>query len=87
MSDPEFSAPLGARWIPVAEFSREQEARLLAGRLESEGIEVRMYPEWQGGPYGETIHLPVSVLVLEHRFLEARAIVEEIQQTDLEETE
>jgi hypothetical protein len=68
----------------VAEFGREQEARLLAGRLEAEGIEVRMYPEWQGGPYGETIHLPVSVLVPEHRFLEARAIIDEIQRTEPE---
>jgi hypothetical protein len=71
----------------VAEFSREQEARLLAGRLEAEGIEVKMDPEWQGGPYGETIWLPVSVLVPEHRFLEARAIIEEIQRTEPEEAE
>jgi hypothetical protein len=71
----------------VAEFGREQEARLLAGRLEAEGIEVKMYPEWQGGPYGETIQLPVSVLVPEHRFLEARAIIGEIERTEPEETE
>jgi hypothetical protein len=75
----ERSAPLGARWVPVAQFSRDQEARLLAGRLEAEGIEVKIDPEWQGGPYGEAIWVPVSVLVPEHRMLEAREIVEEIE--------
>ena len=80
-------APLGARWVSVARFSREQEARLLAGRLEAEGIEVKMDPEWQGGPYGEVIWLPVSVLVPEHRVLEAREIVEEIERTGSEGTE
>jgi putative signal transducing protein len=83
----ERSAPLGARWVRVAQFSRDQEARLLAGRLEAEGIEVKMDPEWQGGPYGETIWLPVSVLVPEHRMLEARAIVEEIERMGSEETD
>jgi hypothetical protein len=83
----EQSAPLGARWVLVAQFGREQEARLLAGRLEAEGMEVKMDPEWQGGPYGETIWLPVSVLVPEHRLLEARAVIEEIERTDLEEIE
>jgi hypothetical protein len=81
------SAPLGARWVRVAQFSRDQEARLLAGRLEAEGIEVKMDPEWQGGPYGETMWVPVSVLVQEHRALEAQQIIEEIQRTDLDETE
>lgn len=81
------SAPLGARWVRVAQFGREQEARLLAGRLEAEGIEVKMDPEWQGGPYGETMWLPVSVLVREHRALEAQQIIEEIQRVDLDETE
>jgi hypothetical protein len=71
----------------VAQFSRDQEARLLAGRLEAEGIEVKMDPEWQGGPYGETMWVPVSVLVQEHRALEAQQIIEEIQRTDLDETE
>lgn len=87
MTDPHSSAPQGARWVPVAEFSREQEARLLAGRLDAEGIEVKMHPEWQGGPYGETIWLPVSVLVPEHRVLEAREIILEIQRTEPEEME
>ncbi|MGH2682283.1 MAG: putative signal transducing protein [Actinomycetota bacterium] len=71
----------------MAEFVREQEARLLAGRLEAEGIGVRMYPEWQGGPYGETLLLPVAVLVQEHRLLEAREIIEEIERSEPEETD
>jgi hypothetical protein len=83
----ERSAPLGARWVPVARFSRDQEARLLAGRLEAEGIEVKMDPEWQGGPYGEAIWVPVSVLVPENRMLEAREIVEEIERMGSEETD
>lgn len=80
-------APLGARWVPVAQFALEHEARLLAGRLQVEGIESRLYPEWQGGYYGESVNLPYAVLVPEHRVLEARAIVEEIERMGSEETE
>lgn len=80
-------APLGVKWVPVAQFNLEREARLLAGRLEAEGIDVKLDPEWQGGPYGEAIWLPVSVLVPEHRVLEAKAIIEEIEQTEPEEIE
>jgi hypothetical protein len=83
----EFSAPLGARWVPVAQFTLEHEARLLAGRLMAEGIEARLYPEWQGGYYGESVNLPFAVLVPEHRLLEAREIVEEIERATLEGTE
>jgi hypothetical protein len=67
-----------AGWVPIASFAREDEARLLAGRLEAEGIEARVYPEWQGGYYGDSVHVPVQVLVLQHRALEARAVVEEV---------
>jgi hypothetical protein len=67
-----------AGWVPIASFAREDEARLLAGRLEAEGIEARVYPEWQGGYYGESVHVPVRVLVPQHRALEARAVVEEV---------
>jgi hypothetical protein len=81
------SATLGARWVPVAQFNIEHEARLLAGRLQAEGIEARLYPEWQGGYYGESVNLPYAVLVPEHRVLEAREIVEEIGRTRFEETE
>jgi hypothetical protein len=77
----------GSRWVPVASFSREEEAHLLAGRLQSEGIQATVYPAWQGSYYGESVNLPISVLVPEHRVLEAREIVEEIERTELEETE
>ena len=68
----------GARWVRVAEYQREDEARLLAGRLEAEGIDARVYPEFQGGHY-ESMHLPVQVLVLEHRLLEAQRVLERLQ--------
>lgn len=82
MTDPQgLSGIPGIRWVPVARFNRDEEARLLAGRLRAEGIEANVYPEWQGGYYGESVNLPVSVLVEEHRVLEARAIIEELERT------
>jgi Putative prokaryotic signal transducing protein len=65
-------------WVRVASFTREEEARLLAGRLAAEGIQSRVYPEFQGGYYGESVHMPVEVLVPEHRVLEARRVMEEL---------
>jgi hypothetical protein len=66
-------------WTVVAQFAQEAEARLLAGRLEAEGIETRLYPEFQGSYYGESINLPYGVLVPEHRVLEARAVLERLE--------
>jgi Putative prokaryotic signal transducing protein len=68
------------RWVEVASFGREDEARLLAGRLQAEDIEARVYPEFQGGYYGESVNIPVRVLVPEHRALEARAVMERLEQ-------
>lgn len=68
------------RWAEVASYGREDEARLLAGRLQAEGIEARVYPEFQGGYYGESVNIPVQVLVPEHRVLEARAVMERLEQ-------
>jgi hypothetical protein len=68
-----------ARWVTVAAFNREEEARLLAGRLRAEGVEARVYPEWQGGYYGESVHVPIRVLVPEHRAVEARLLVESLE--------
>jgi hypothetical protein len=68
-----------ARWVTVAAFNREEEARLLAGRLQAEGMEARVYPEWQGGYYGEGMHVPIRVLVPEHRVVEARLLVESLE--------
>ncbi|MGH2678682.1 MAG: putative signal transducing protein [Actinomycetota bacterium] len=68
------------RWAEVASFGREDEARLLAGRLQAEGIEARVYPEFQGGYYGESVNIPVRVLVPEHRVLEARDVLDQLEQ-------
>jgi Putative prokaryotic signal transducing protein len=68
------------RWVEVASFGREDEARLLAGRLQAEGIEARVYPEFQGGYYGESVNIPVRVLVPEHRVLEARDVLDRLEQ-------
>jgi Putative prokaryotic signal transducing protein len=65
-----------AGWITVASYAREDEARLAAGRLQADGIEARVYPEFQGGYYGESVNMPVQVLVPEHRLLEARALLD-----------
>jgi Putative prokaryotic signal transducing protein len=65
-------------WVEVASFARDEEARLLAGRLRAEGIEATVYPEFQGGYYGESVNLPVRVLVPEHRILEARNVLERL---------
>jgi hypothetical protein len=70
---------MDAGWIAVAALAEEGEARLLAGRLEAEGIETRLYPEFQGGYYGESVNLPVQVLVPEHRIMEARAVLDRIE--------
>jgi hypothetical protein len=84
---PEPTGMPGSRWVPVARFMREEEAHLLAGRLRSEGIEAAVYPAWQGGYYGESVNLPISVLVPEHRLLEAREMVGEIERSETEEIE
>jgi hypothetical protein len=66
-------------WVEVASFPREDEARLLAGRLQSEGIEAKVYPEFQGNYYGESVTVPIQVLVPGHRALEAREVVERLR--------
>lgn len=75
------SAGPPARWVEVASYAAESEARLLAGRLDAEGIEARVYPEFQGTYYGESLNLPVRVLVPEHRVVEAMLVVEELERT------
>jgi hypothetical protein len=72
------------RWVEVASFSREEEARLLAGRLEAEGIPARIYPEEPGDYYGAgtsaMLGQPIQVLVPELHVLEAREVIEGLQQ-------
>jgi hypothetical protein len=72
---------MDAEWFAVASFSEEAEARLLAGRLEAEGLETRLYPEFQGNYYGEAVNLPFQVLVPSHRVLEARAVLARLETT------
>ncbi|HYZ11611.1 MAG TPA: DUF2007 domain-containing protein [Actinomycetota bacterium] len=71
-----------ARWVSVARFGSQDEARLLAGRLEAEGIPASIFPEPQFTYYGrDTLsHLgqPIEVLVPEHRVVEARVLIEEL---------
>jgi hypothetical protein len=71
------------RWVAVARFGHQDEARLLAGRLEAEGIPATIFPEPQFTYYGpDTLsHLgqPIEVLVPEHRLIEARGVVEDLE--------
>ena len=80
---PPVEAPF--RWVPVARFGNHEEARLLAGRLEAEGIPATIFPETQFTYYGPNTlpHLgqPIEVLVPEHRVVEARLLVEELERT------
>ena len=73
------------RWIAVSRFPGQDEARLLIGRLEAEGIPARIFPDPQLNYYGrDTIsHLgqPIEVLVPEHRVVEARVLIEELERT------
>lgn len=68
-------------WVTVATYAREDEARLAAGRLEADGIESKVYPEFQGGYYGESVNMPVQVLVPQQRLLEARAVLDSPEPT------
>lgn len=71
------------RWVPVARFGNQDEARLLAGRLEAEGVPATIFPDAQFTYYGRdtTSHLgqPIEVLVPEHRVGEARVVVEALE--------
>jgi hypothetical protein len=72
-----------ARWVSVARFGSQDEARLLAGRLDADGIPARIFPDPQFTYYGrDTIsHLgqPIEVFVPEHRVVEARLLIEELE--------
>ncbi|MGH2723075.1 MAG: DUF2007 domain-containing protein [Actinomycetota bacterium] len=69
-------------WRAVATFHREDEARLLAGRLEAEGIEARVFPEGTSDFYGRgtsaMLGRPWEVLVPEGREDEAARVIEEV---------
>ena len=69
----------GARWMAVASFPHEKEARMLSGRLVNEGIDARVYPEFQASYYGGSVNIPVQVLVPEDRAAEARELIEQLE--------
>lgn len=79
----ESTSRTGSRWISVARLLREDEARLLAGRLQAEGIDARTDPEEIGTYYGPAVEAlmrqGIDVLVPEDRVFEARALIEELE--------
>ncbi len=85
---PEPEAPritTGARWVRVRGYMTEEEARLAAGRLETDGIPARIYPEEFGMYYGSAVTAimrdGIDVLVPEDRLLEARQALEALERT------
>jgi hypothetical protein len=67
----------------VATLLGEDSARLLAGRLQAEGIPARIYPEEIGTYYGSAVEAlmrhGIDVLVPEDRLLEARELIEQLE--------
>lgn len=76
-------ATTGARWVKLAEYALELQARLVAGRLEAEGIPVTLDPEMQHEPYGPGSNAflgkGVDLYVPENRLLEARDLIVELE--------
>ena len=72
-------------WVEIASFMHEEEARLLAGRLTSDGVPARIFPEWEHSYYGQRTNVilgqPFQVLVREDRVDDARSIIAEIDHT------
>ena len=75
----------GARWVKLGEYALELRARLVAGRLEAEGIPVILDPEMQHEPYGPGTNAllgkGVELYVPENRLLEARDLIIELERT------
>lgn len=69
--------------MKVAEYGREDHARLLAGRLETEGIPVTLSPEQLADIYGSGtsafLGKGIEIYVPEDRLLEARRLIEELE--------
>jgi putative signal transducing protein len=82
LNDDPAADALHGPWTRVGSFLRDEEARLLAGRLNAEGIPARTYPEEVSSYYGTAtgallVH-GIDVLVPEERVLEARELIERI---------
>lgn len=69
-------------WRAVATFWEEDEARLLVGRLEAEGIDARLFPEEAGTYYGKStspfLGRPWEVLVPEDSVGDAALVIQAI---------
>ena len=80
---PNPEGPPSSHWVVTAEFGVQERARLLAGRLEAEGIPTLLEPEWASTHYGPStsafLGRPFSVLVPEDRLEDARALIREIE--------
>ena len=72
----------GARWQKLGEMRTEEEARLLTGRLESEGIPVTLSPdrlyEFYGDGTGALLGKAIEVYVPEDMVLRAQQVIEEL---------
>ena len=73
----------GARWQKLADIGSEEHARLLAGRLESEGIPVTLSPdrlyEFYGRGTGSLLGQAIELYVPEDQILRARQVIEELE--------
>lgn len=69
---PRWDGTPGPPWEAVAELRSEEQAHLLAGRLNAEGIEAFLDPPEQMRYYGTR---PVRILVPPHRVLEAADVI------------
>ena len=76
-------ATTGARWVKLAEYAVELRARLVAGRLEAEGIPVTLNPEMQHEPYGPGTNVllgkGVELYVPEDRLLQAQELITQLE--------
>ena len=68
----------------MASFRNQDEARLLAGRLQAEGIEARLFPEPEFSLYGRDtgsmLGQPIEVLVPEELAGQAERVIDEVRE-------
>jgi hypothetical protein len=68
----------------VASFRNQDEARLLAGRLQAEGIEARIFPDPDFSLYGRDsvsmLGQPIEVLVPQEQVGQAERVIDEVGQ-------